>query len=162
MTTASLAYTVRDRLLARWVSTAETYTREGSRTVAYLSAEYLLGPHLGNNVLNLGIEQPVRAAVQELGFNYETLLAQEVEPGLGNGGLGRLAACFLDSLAVEIPWATASATSTAYSRRISSMAGRSRKQMSGSATATVGARPSEWSRGGEAGWPYRELRERLG
>jgi glycogen phosphorylase len=100
----ALAHTVRDRLLARWVSTAETYTREGSRTVAYLSAEYLLGPHLGNNVLNLGIEQPVRAAVHELGFNYETLLAQEVEPGLGNGGLGRLAACFLDSLAtLEIP-----------------------------------------------------------
>ncbi len=100
----ALAYTVRDRLLARWVSTAETYTREGSRTVAYLSAEYLLGPHLGNNVLNLGIEQPVRAAVQELGLNFDTLLAQEVEPGLGNGGLGRLAACFLDSLAtLEIP-----------------------------------------------------------
>ena len=100
----ALAYTVRDRLLARWVSTAETYMREGSRTVAYLSAEYLLGPHLGNNVLNLGIEQPVRAAIQELGLSYDTLLAQEVEPGLGNGGLGRLAACFLDSLAtLEIP-----------------------------------------------------------
>ena len=100
----ALAYTVRDRLLARWVRTAETYTREGSRTVAYLSAEYLLGPHLGNNVLNLGIEQPVRGAIQELGLGYEALLAQEVEPGLGNGGLGRLAACFLDSLAtLEIP-----------------------------------------------------------
>jgi starch phosphorylase len=100
----ALAYTVRDRLLARWVSTAETYTREGSRTVAYMSAEFLLGPHLGNNILNLGIEQPVRAAIQELGMHYETLLAQEVEPGLGNGGLGRLAACFIDSLAtLEIP-----------------------------------------------------------
>ena len=100
----ALAYTVRDRLLARWVNTAEAYTRAGSRTVAYLSAEYLLGPHLGNNVLNLGIEQPLRAAVHELGLNYDRLLAQEVEPGLGNGGLGRLAACFLDSLAtLEIP-----------------------------------------------------------
>jgi starch phosphorylase len=100
----ALAYTVRDRLLARWVKTADTYTRAGSRTVAYLSAEFLLGPHLGNNILNLGIEKPVREAMQELGLNYDALLAQEVEPGLGNGGLGRLAACFLDSLAtLEIP-----------------------------------------------------------
>jgi len=100
----ALAYTVRDRLLARWVDTAETYMRQGSRTVVYLSAEYLLGPHLGNNILNLDIEKPVREAVTELGLNYEALLEQEVEPGLGNGGLGRLAACFLDSLAtLEIP-----------------------------------------------------------
>jgi len=100
----ALAYTVRDRLLARWVDTAETYMQEGSRTVVYLSAEYLLGPHLGNNILNLGIEKPVREAVTELGLNYNALLEQEVEPGLGNGGLGRLAACFLDSLAtLEIP-----------------------------------------------------------
>jgi starch phosphorylase len=100
----ALAYTVRDRMLQRWTSTAETYTRLGSRTVAYLSAEFLLGPHLGNNLLNLGIEQPVRQAMRELGLSYEELLGQEVEPGLGNGGLGRLAACFLDSLAtLEIP-----------------------------------------------------------
>jgi len=100
----ALAYTVRDRLLARWVDTAETYMHKGSRTVSYLSAEYLLGPHLGNNILNLGIEKPVRDAVTELGLNYRALLDEEVEPGLGNGGLGRLAACFLDSLAtLEIP-----------------------------------------------------------
>jgi len=100
----ALAYTVRDRLLARWVDTAETYMRQGSRTVVYLSAEYLLGPHLGNNILNLGIEKPIREAIAELGLNYDALIGQEVEPGLGNGGLGRLAACFLDSLAtLEIP-----------------------------------------------------------
>jgi starch phosphorylase len=100
----ALAYTVRDRLLARWVDTAETYMAKGSRTVVYLSAEYLLGPHLANNILNLGIEKPVREAVTELGLNYTALLQEEVEPGLGNGGLGRLAACFLDSLAtLEIP-----------------------------------------------------------
>ena len=100
----ALAYTVRDRMLQRWTSTAETYTHKASRTVAYLSAEFLLGPHLGNNLLNLGIEQPVRQAMRELGLSYEELLGQEVEPGLGNGGLGRLAACFLDSLAtLEIP-----------------------------------------------------------
>jgi glycogen phosphorylase len=100
----ALASTVRDRLLHRWVSTAEAYTRAGSRTVAYLSAEFLMGPHLGNNLINLGIYDRVKQAVSELGLNFEELAAQEEEPGLGNGGLGRLAACFLDSLAtLEIP-----------------------------------------------------------
>ncbi len=100
----ALAYTVRDRMLHRWMSTAETYTRQGSRTVVYLSAEFLLGPHLGNNLLNLGITEEVRQAVRELGLDMEELIACEDEPGLGNGGLGRLAACFLDSLAtLEIP-----------------------------------------------------------
>jgi starch phosphorylase len=100
----ALAYTVRDRLLHRWISTAETYTRQQDRTVAYFSAEFLLGPHLGNNLLNLGISDQVRQAIAELGLIYEELLGQEVEPGLGNGGLGRLAACFLDSMAtLEIP-----------------------------------------------------------
>ncbi|MEW5787042.1 MAG: glycogen/starch/alpha-glucan phosphorylase [Pseudomonadota bacterium] len=100
----ALAYTVRDRMLARWISTAETYTRLGSRTVAYFSAEFLMGPHLGNNLVNLGLEEATRQAVRELGLTYEELLGQEEEPGLGNGGLGRLAACFLDSLAtLEIP-----------------------------------------------------------
>jgi len=100
----ALAYTVRDRLLQRWISTATAYTQQGSRTVAYLSAEFLLGPHLGNNLINLGIEDEVRAAVRELGLSFEELLGQEEEPGLGNGGLGRLAACYLDSMAsLEIP-----------------------------------------------------------
>ena len=100
----ALAYTVRDRLLHRWISTAETYTRQQDRTVAYFSAEFLLGPHLGNNLLNLGISDQVRQAISELGLIYEEVLGQEVEPGLGNGGLGRLAACFLDSMAtLEIP-----------------------------------------------------------
>jgi starch phosphorylase len=100
----ALAYTVRDRLLHRWISTAETYTRHKVRTVAYFSAEFLLGPHLGNNLLNLGIADQVHETLPELGLIYENLLGQELEPGLGNGGLGRLAACFLDSLATqEIP-----------------------------------------------------------
>src|ERR1035441_3088253 len=64
----ALAYTVRDRLLRRWISTASTYTREGSRTVAYFSAEFLLGPHLINNLINLGIEKPVREAIRDLGL----------------------------------------------------------------------------------------------
>ena len=100
----ALAYTVRDRMLHRWISTASAYTTSGSRTVAYLSAEFLMGPHLGNNLVNLGIQDEVRQAVTELGLDFDRLLSCEDEPGLGNGGLGRLAACFLDSLAtLQIP-----------------------------------------------------------
>lgn len=100
----ALAHVVRDRIVQRWISTAAAYTANGSRTVAYLSAEFLMGPHLGNNLINLGIYNEVKQAVQELNLDFEELLLQEEEPGLGNGGLGRLAACFLDSLAtLEIP-----------------------------------------------------------
>src|SRR5262245_5111663 len=100
----ALAYTVRDRMLHRWISTAATYTQQASRTVVYLSAEFLMGPHLGNNLVNLGMYEDVRAAVTEIGLDFDELLSHEDEPGLGNGGLGRLAACFLDSLAtLEIP-----------------------------------------------------------
>src|SRR5579862_815973 len=100
----ALAFTVRDRMLQRWISTAATYTRRGSRTVAYFSAEFLMGPHLGNNLINLGSYAEVRDAVTELGLDFDAVLACEEEPGLGNGGLGRLAACFLDSLAtLQIP-----------------------------------------------------------
>src|SRR5437868_39388 len=91
----ALAFTVRDRMLHRWISTAATYTQQGSRTVAYLSAEFLMGPHLGNNLVNLGMYDEVRAAVTEIGLDFQELLSHEDEPGLGNGGLGRLAACFL-------------------------------------------------------------------
>jgi starch phosphorylase len=100
----ALAFVVRDRLLQRWISTAAAYTKQGSRTVCYFSAEFLLGPHLGNNLINLGIYDEVQRAVSELGLDFNELLSQEEEPGLGNGGLGRLAACFLDSMAtLEIP-----------------------------------------------------------
>lgn len=100
----ALAFTVRDMLMARWVGTANEYTRSKSRTVAYLSAEFLMGPHLASNLLNLGITSEVRQAMAELGLNLDELLTEEPEPGLGNGGLGRLAACFLDSMAsMEIP-----------------------------------------------------------
>lgn len=100
----ALAYTIRDRILERWVKTAQTYKNTGARTVAYLSAEYLLGPQLGNNILNLGILDNVKQAVEALGIDLYTLVQQEEEPGLGNGGLGRLAACYMDSLAtLQIP-----------------------------------------------------------
>ncbi len=100
----ALAYTIRDHILHRWVSTASIYTFNKSRTVCYLSAEFLLGPHLGNNLINLGIMDSVKQAIEELGMNFDELLREESEPGLGNGGLGRLAACYLDSLAtLRIP-----------------------------------------------------------
>jgi len=100
----ALAYTVRDRLLNRWLNTTQTYLEKAPRTVAYLSAEFLLGPHLGNNLINLGLHNVVKQAIEELGLSLPDLLEQEEEPGLGNGGLGRLAACYIDSLAtLEIP-----------------------------------------------------------
>src|SRR5881394_782727 len=95
----ALAYSVRDRLLQHWINTARTYFDHSSRTVCYLSAEFLMGPQLGNNLVNLGIYDQVRDAIEDSGLDLATLLEQEEEPGLGNGGLGRLAACFLDSLA---------------------------------------------------------------
>jgi len=100
----ALAYAVRDRMLHRWISTTTAYTQQGSRTVAYLSAEFLMGPHLGNNLINLGIHEEVRQAIGDLGLDFDELIRCEDEPGLGNGGLGRLAACFLDSIAtLELP-----------------------------------------------------------
>lgn len=100
----ALAYSVRDRLLRRWLNSVETYMRPEVKVVCYLSAEFLIGPQLANNLVNLDIYERVRQAVEESGLNLNELLEQEEEPGLGNGGLGRLAACYLDSLAaLEIP-----------------------------------------------------------
>jgi len=101
----ALAQTVRDRLIHRWLKSLEAFLREDdTRVVCYLSAEFLMGPQLGNNLVNLGIYDEALEAASALGLDLEDLLEQEVEPGLGNGGLGRLAACFLDSLAaLEIP-----------------------------------------------------------
>jgi glycogen phosphorylase len=95
----ALAYVVRDRLLHRWIATAETYFEEKSRTVVYLSAEFLIGPQLSKNLINLDIYEETARAVKQLGLSLDELLEQEPEPGLGNGGLGRLAACYMDSMA---------------------------------------------------------------
>jgi starch phosphorylase len=100
----ALAHTVRDRMLERFINTAEKYKQSNARTLCYFSAEFLLGPHLGNNILNLGLYDNLSLALREMGLDLDTLLQQEQEPGLGNGGLGRLAACYLDSLAtLELP-----------------------------------------------------------
>ncbi len=100
----ALALAVRDRVLKQGVQTLETYHERDARVVAYLSAEYLPGPQLANNLLNLGIWEQTRQAVAELGCDLDFLRQQEEEPGLGNGGLGRLASCYMDSLAsLEMP-----------------------------------------------------------
>ena len=100
----AMSLTVRKRLLHRWINTAMDYTRQNAKVVCYFSAEYLPGPHLGNNLVNLGVFEMVKKAFEEGGSSLDHYLDQEEEPGLGNGGLGRLAACFLDSLAtLEIP-----------------------------------------------------------
>ncbi len=100
----ALSLTIRDRLLKQSVRTMEQYAERDARVVAYLSAEFLPGPHLANNLLNLGIVEPTRQALAELDIHLDEVIEQEEEPGLGNGGLGRLASCYLDSLAsVEVP-----------------------------------------------------------
>lgn len=100
----AVAHAIRDRLLQRWITTAETYMRQNVRVVCYFSAEYLLGPQLENNLLNLGISGEAKEACESLGYDLATIVNQEPEPGLGNGGLGRLAACYVDSLAtLQVP-----------------------------------------------------------
>ncbi len=100
----ALALTIRDRVLQKGVYTLETYQEQDVRLVSYLSAEYLPGPHLANNLLNLGVTENAREAMAELGIDMDELIEQEEEPGLGNGGLGRLASCYMDSLAsLQIP-----------------------------------------------------------
>src|SRR3990172_6993950 len=85
----ALAYTVRDRLLSRWVKSAHEYYSQKSRTVCYLSAEFLIGPQLAMNLLRLDACDAVRQAVRELGLDLDDLIEHEQEPGLGNGGPGR-------------------------------------------------------------------------
>ena len=95
----ALATTVRDRLIERWIQTSQTYYKHNVKRMYYLSMEYLIGRFMGTNVINLGMEKHVRQAMHELGLDWDNIRDFEVDAGLGNGGLGRLAACFLDSLA---------------------------------------------------------------
>jgi starch phosphorylase len=95
----AIALTVRDRIMKRWIKRVEQWNVPDIRQVSYLSAEFLVGPRLGKDLLNLGITENVRQALAELDLDLDQLVRLEKEPGLGNGGLGRLAACYLDSLA---------------------------------------------------------------
>lgn len=100
----ALALSVRDRLVERWIITQDNYHRQGVRRVAYLSLEFLMGRLLGNNVINLGMDEMCDKALKDLGVDWNRLRDMETDAGLGNGGLGRLAACFLDSMAtMSIP-----------------------------------------------------------
>src|SRR4030066_1032763 len=96
----ALAYTVRDRMIQRWIKTLQNFT-EDLTVIAYLSSEFLMGPQLGINLITLGIYDKVFQAVKELGLNLHELTDQEKEPGLGNSGMGRLAACYRDYLATS-------------------------------------------------------------
>lgn len=95
----ALALTVRDRLIERWIATQQTHHKKNVKRIYYLSLEFLIGRLLGNNVINLKLEDTCRTAMAELNLDWEVLRDHEVDAGLGNGGLGRLAACFLDSMA---------------------------------------------------------------
>jgi starch phosphorylase len=100
----SFALAIRDQLIRRWLRTQETYDNSDTKRVYYLSLEFLLGRMLGNNLINLQVQNASADALRELGFRLEDLREVEWDAGLGNGGLGRLAACFLDSMAtLQLP-----------------------------------------------------------
>ncbi len=100
----ALAYAIRDRIIHQWDLSRKTQRAKHSKRVYYLSLEFLMGRAMTNNIINLGLEKPVREALSSLGYTLEELADVEPDAGLGNGGLGRLAACFLDSLAtLEYP-----------------------------------------------------------
>ncbi|MDC7248256.1 MAG: glycogen/starch/alpha-glucan phosphorylase, partial [Sphaerochaetaceae bacterium] len=100
----ALAYTIRDRIIHQWHKSRETQRKAQVKRVYYLSLEFLMGRAMTNNIINLQLENEVKDAIAELGYSYEEFADVENDAGLGNGGLGRLAACFLDSLAtLDIP-----------------------------------------------------------
>ncbi len=100
----AIAHSVRDILAQRWVLTKTTYERENAKRIYYLSLEFLLGRSLANNITNLLLDPVAQHAIREKGIDWLELIEQEPDAGLGNGGLGRLAACFLDSMAtMQLP-----------------------------------------------------------
>lgn len=95
----AVCYAVKDDIIDRWIATHKEYEKRNAKTVYYLSMEFLMGRALGNNLINLTYYDSVKEALAELGFDLNFIEDQEPDAALGNGGLGRLAACFLDSLA---------------------------------------------------------------
>ncbi len=94
----AVSYALKDYIIDMWMNTHKTYEEEDAKTVYYLSMEFLMGRALGNNIINMKALPVVKEALDELGFSLENIEEEEPDPALGNGGLGRLAACFLDSL----------------------------------------------------------------
>ena len=94
----AVAYAVKDVIIDQWIATHKAYDENDAKIVYYLSMEFLMGRALGNNMINIGAQKEIREVLAELGFDLNTIEDQEPDPALGNGGLGRLAACFLDSL----------------------------------------------------------------
>ncbi len=94
----AVAYAIKDYIVDMWIATHKKYEEQDAKTVYYLSMEFLMGRALGNNVINLGADKQIREALEELGIDLNVIEDQEPDAALGNGGLGRLAACFLDSL----------------------------------------------------------------
>ena len=95
----AVCYAVKDVIIDEWIATQKEYEKQDVKTVYYLSMEFLMGRALGNNIINIGAQKEIREALEELGFDLNVIEDQEPDAALGNGGLGRLAACFLDSLA---------------------------------------------------------------
>ena len=95
----AVSYAVKDRIIDRWLATHKTFDEEDPKIVYYMSMEFLMGRALGNNLINLKCYKEVREALEEIGLNLDVIEDQERDPALGNGGLGRLAACFMESLA---------------------------------------------------------------
>ncbi len=139
----AVARSVRDVLSQRWVRTENTYERENPKRVYYLSMEFLIGRSLANNIMNLLLDPVVKQAAKNKGLDWIGLLEEEPDAGLGNGGLGRLAACFVDSMATRRsrPWATGCGTSTASSSKPSRTAGSTNSRTTGCGAPIRGRSP---------------------
>lgn len=99
----AVSYAVKDIIIDEWIATHKEYEKQDAKTVYYLSMEFLMGRALGNNIINIGAREEIKEALDEMGIDLNVLEDQEPDAALGNGGLGRLAACFLDSWRPWIP-----------------------------------------------------------
>jgi len=100
----AMALSIRDLMVDKWLATKEVHEKKNPKFVYYISLEYLIGRTMGNALINLDVYNAAKDAAKDLGFDLEDVREQEVDAGLGNGGLGRLAACFLDSMAtLDLP-----------------------------------------------------------
>jgi glycogen phosphorylase len=127
----SVVLSVMDRLHDRWINTQQSYYDNGTKRVYYISMEYLIGRLLDNMLVNLGLQDVAAEAMEEVGLDYDKVREAEWDAGLGNGGLGRLAACFL-------PWVTAFVTTTEFFTRRLKMVFRLKSQICGFATGIHG------------------------